>query len=552
MINNLIDAGFDTNFTSLYWAYASGFPKAANVGKLVDKRGHENHRYSELSKELCNYLKTSREQLGLSQKDVAKSFLSKTGGITGCVWNWENGANLPTMEEWNKLKDILKLHNDKFIELIERAISKREEAEREVIASKTKARSEGSNYAMPTLGDKTTYIDIDYTIPATEQAKALDGSYAGYQPKPAVECILVVMKPLSEKTYVDQALSNNKGVTWLDDGRIPYQSESDRYVRDTTLADMKGNNYGRAPKQTDYTVHIEANENGRFPANLLVSDDVLNDGKNYKTGDHTGHLRPANNPGWEGFKSSIGQPKYYKGDEGSFSRYFSLDSWAEKTLPFLICAKASRAEKNVGLEGNKLYKKLEPVIERETKTVRKNEPSFKDIAPYLSEKIYQKYNSHYELAKDLDVHESLIRHWIGKCRDQDLLPTPEYWIKLKQLLGFDDKYDKIMTETIEVQRSETMRITKFVRPRESFEKILGINHHPTVKPIKLMSYLITMGSRPNDLILDPFTGSGTTGIAALQLGRRFVGIELSQEYTEIARKRLKPYIQQARMVQYQE
>ncbi len=64
------------------------------------------------------------------------------------------------------------------------------------------------------------------------------------------------------------------------------------------------------------------------------------------------------------------------------------------------------------------------------------------------------------------------------------------------------------------------------------------NTHPTVKPIKLMAYLITMGSRENDIVLDPFAGSGTTCIAAKILNRRYIGIELSPEYHEIAVRRL--------------
>jgi len=66
-----------------------------------------------------------------------------------------------------------------------------------------------------------------------------------------------------------------------------------------------------------------------------------------------------------------------------------------------------------------------------------------------------------------------------------------------------------------------------------------VNDHPTVKPIKLISYLITIGSRPNDVVLDPFMGSGTTGVAALQLRRRFLGVELEQHYYETAEQRLK-------------
>ena len=53
------------------------------------------------------------------------------------------------------------------------------------------------------------------------------GAYAGCQPKPAVEVILVAMKPLTEKTYEAQAKANGHGVTWMDDCRIPYSGQSD-------------------------------------------------------------------------------------------------------------------------------------------------------------------------------------------------------------------------------------------------------------------------------------------------------------------------------------
>lgn len=64
------------------------------------------------------------------------------------------------------------------------------------------------------------------------------------------------------------------------------------------------------------------------------------------------------------------------------------------------------------------------------------------------------------------------------------------------------------------------------------------NTNPCVKPIKLMAYLVTMFSRPGDLILDPFTGSGSTLIAAKLLGRNFIGIEQSAEYHAIAEARV--------------
>lgn len=64
------------------------------------------------------------------------------------------------------------------------------------------------------------------------------------------------------------------------------------------------------------------------------------------------------------------------------------------------------------------------------------------------------------------------------------------------------------------------------------------NHHPTVKPIKLMEYLCRLITPPNGIILDPFMGSGSTGVAAKRLGFQFIGIEMEKEYVQIAEKRI--------------
>ena len=64
------------------------------------------------------------------------------------------------------------------------------------------------------------------------------------------------------------------------------------------------------------------------------------------------------------------------------------------------------------------------------------------------------------------------------------------------------------------------------------------NHHPTVKPIKLMEYLIKLVTPPKGTVLDPFMGSGSTGVAVNQLGFKFVGCEMNEEYFEIAKKRI--------------
>lgn len=64
------------------------------------------------------------------------------------------------------------------------------------------------------------------------------------------------------------------------------------------------------------------------------------------------------------------------------------------------------------------------------------------------------------------------------------------------------------------------------------------NPHPTMKPQKLMRQLIELFTQPGDVILDPFMGSGSTGVAALSLGRRFVGIEHRRDYFDLAVKRV--------------
>lgn len=64
------------------------------------------------------------------------------------------------------------------------------------------------------------------------------------------------------------------------------------------------------------------------------------------------------------------------------------------------------------------------------------------------------------------------------------------------------------------------------------------NHHPTVKPVALMSWLVKLIAPPGGTVLDPFMGSGTTGVAAVQEGREFIGIEREPEYLEIAKARI--------------
>lgn len=68
------------------------------------------------------------------------------------------------------------------------------------------------------------------------------------------------------------------------------------------------------------------------------------------------------------------------------------------------------------------------------------------------------------------------------------------------------------------------------------------NIHPTVKPVELMRWLVRLVTPQGGLVLDPFMGSGTTGVAAMLEGFQFMGMDLSQEYLEIARSRLQEVV----------
>jgi site-specific DNA-methyltransferase (adenine-specific) len=371
MILKLKEAGFEVGFSPIYWAYATGFPKALNVSKAVDKR------------------------LGFVRDKVPV-----TGGLAGGSGN--------------------------------------------------------------TVG-KFVGACVD-EVPLSDEAKSLDGSFAGFQPKPAVEVILVAMKPCSAGGYLDQALNNGKGVTWLGNCRIPFSSDGDRdgAVFGTSCDFNQFVNIGAKHNDGDVLdKNYLASSDGRFPANLLVNDGVLDNGI---ISGSVGGVRVRSDANIYGKFDSVASR--IPNDSGDFSLYFSLDAWWEqqiksmpksmreniqKTFPFIVEPKAGASEKNEGCDD-------------------------------LEEKFAPNCLSH----------------------------------------GTEVRLDG----------REVSKRTNF---------------HPTVKPVDLMSYLVVLGSKKGDLVLDPFVGSGTTVVACSLMNRSGVGIELQPEYFKIAEARIKDQQKQTRL-----
>lgn len=90
------------------------------------------------------------------------------------------------------------------------------------------------------------------------------------------------------------------------------------------------------------------------------------------------------------------------------------------------------------------------------------------------------------------------------------------------------------TNTSNASRLFRHRWSGFIRDSER-----GIARvHPTQKPIALMAWVIRLCTKPGDTVLDPYMGSGTTGVACAQTGRNFIGIEIDPHYFEIAERRI--------------
>lgn len=266
MAVNIEDAGFEIQDV-ICWHYGSGFPKSLDVSKAIDKMGEQNKDYAELSEELCAYLKRSRLALGLSTIQLGEHFKTHPDRINhgGCITNWEKGHGIPTMIQWGMLKDLLSLNDERFISLIERAILKRFPADREVVGV--------YDTGMGGLGGKRLGATSgNITIAKTEEAQKWNGY--GTALKPATEFWTLARKPLSEKTIAQNVIEHGTGGLNIDACRIPFRDPKDKEsaIWGTGTNIIGGNYAGGNGKPDGSRKNIEANDSGRFPANLILDD----------------------------------------------------------------------------------------------------------------------------------------------------------------------------------------------------------------------------------------------------------------------------------------
>lgn len=142
------------------------------------------------------------------------------------------------------------------------------------------------------------------------------------------------------------------------------------------------------------------------------------------------------------------------------------------------------------------------------------------------------------------------------CSQKQILPLLEYFVQQKKcnynLLTWHKSNpipacgNKYITDTeyilffrekgVKIYGSVDTKHTYYITPLNQKDKRLY--KHPTVKPLNIVRNLIINSSQENDVVFDPFMGSGTTGVAAMELNRRFIGCEINKEYYEVAMKRI--------------
>ena len=439
MLSMLEGVGFNLRQSFLSHIYKTGFPKAYDVSKGIDKRP----RSLELKANIGKIIKQHRLKKGLNLRQLGELCdepLYKIGGTV--FFETKSTKRIPTDKQWAKLKEVLEI-SDEYDELFE-------EAKREIIGKDGRT----AKNSVFNLGIQEEW---DITAPSTKLAEKWDGWKSQTGLKPAHEPILMVNKPFSESTIVDNVLKWGTGAINIDACRIPFQNQADveqRQKNDMDSRPNKGQNYGRMGRIYDsgHGVSLPSfKSEGRFPANLLVSDSALDDGKVTKSGKIEAHHKIAKSEEGHSVKNVYGKYKHlpaeyqvFYGDEGSPYRFFDLDAWAVHH-GFLDVAKPSKAERDFGLT-------IQPL------QVPKSKFNLSDGS------------------KDM--------------RFDGVIPTPRR------------------------------------------------NIHPTVKPVKLMAYLIELGCPPKGIVVDPFLGSGTTCIAAKRLRRKWIGIEINPEYAEIAEARI--------------
>jgi site-specific DNA-methyltransferase (adenine-specific) len=368
---------------------------------------------------------------------------------------------------------------------IGKAVDKLQGNEREFVRKQTNVA--GRNDTL--MGDRTDsgagmFSGVKKELDITKGQSPYEGW--GTALKPANEPICVARKPLSENTVAENVLKWGTGGINIDGCRVGSELKP-IFNKDNQV---EGNTFNVGSNRTgEYT-----NE-GRFPANIIlecICDEVIKGEK--------GEVKKLNRKR-KGFMLS--------GSEDNIQEANSPDNYNDKgdihtnpMCPCLLLDEQSGVSKSNGKSG---------IFENE-------------VAGQMYHR-HEKPSSNYKQ-----------RVYVGDYSDKGGASRFFYQAKVSKQernMGLDGFEEKVIEGRDEGQDERNVAY----KPRPVSQK----NTHPTVKPVALMSYLVRLVTPPNGIVLDPFMGSGSTGIAARLEGFRFLGMEMDEEYFKIAEARIENY-----------
>jgi site-specific DNA-methyltransferase (adenine-specific) len=317
--------------------------------------------------------------------------------------------------------------------------------------------------------------------------------------KPAVEPVVLGRKPLSEKTIVDNILKHGTGGINIDDSRVG--NEERTYDLTMTSGNFETTGGGKNKKQGKVTT------TGRFPANLIlecICDEVVEG----KAKGSPGHWSKTETKGYGDFG---GGSSSYEGvgvkDDMKTIIHTNPD------CPCYVLDEQSGITKGSGKP-----------------TITKAGIGAGLLGQYDGRKTMP-------TAKDIDVIRNIgdnggASRYFKEIEGDRIFYTAKASKSERNngLEGFEEAPIKGRDAGQDIRNVPYKQRTTPIK-----------NSHPTVKPVKLMRYLIKLITPPNGTVLDPFMGSGTTGVAAKLEGFNFVGIEKEKEYIKIAEARIKNY-----------
>jgi DNA modification methylase len=517
MVVNIEDAGFEIR-DQIMWLYGSGFPKSHNIGKAVDKFGGNNL----LSTEIGTQLKEARTKRGLTLKAADELFCNGTSN-----YNWlegrSDGQRIPNQElfdkivvEWPELKDI----RDKVLE-----------TEREILGTE--------------ITNKTVMSKIGEENESGEYVRTKgqsDWEGWGTALKPANEPICVARKPLSEKSVAENVLKWGTGGINVDGCRVGFDmsdknpatnplyrfQNKDKYKQVTDHGQREGENVAFTnslnPPSTE----------GRFPANIILECICDN-----REGSES-HENP-NCPCYlldeqSGVTISKGPLKYDLNESTNQNNQTKLTKNIKSGIHFtdkggasrfFYQAKVSKAERNMGLDGFEV-EHTNPncpcyILDEQSGFLKGDSPNRKPRK--------EGHRQEYVGTDNNEIRNIVIEPTIFDSGGASRFFYQAKVSKAERNMGLDGFEEK----EVSIQQPHNSKSLE-----ERYE-MKTKNNHPTVKPVNLMAYLCRLVTPQGGVVLDPFMGSGSTGIAARLEGFDFIGMEMDSDYMKIAESRIESF-----------